>query len=71
MPIDPKDQSWLKEWALKIGGSAYLLFVFAFMTGHPVPGSVASLTHALGMAIIPALIATFAALGVMLYLRKR
>ena len=70
MPIDPKDRSWLKEWAPKVGVTAYLLFVLAFMAGHPEPGSIGSLSYALMMAIIPALIATAALLGVVLFLRR-
>jgi len=71
MPINPKDRRWLKDWGLKLGASAYLLFVFAFMASHVAPGSIASLTHAMTRAIVPALISTFALLGIMLYLRKR
>ena len=71
MAIDPEDRSWLREWAPKVGVTAYLLFVLAFMAGHPTPGSMASLSYAVTMAIIPALIATGALLGVMLFLRKR
>ncbi|MEQ8355491.1 MAG: hypothetical protein RH942_08135 [Kiloniellaceae bacterium] len=70
MPIDPKDRSWLKEWGPKVGATAYLLFVLAFMAGHPAPGSMQSLSYAVVTAIIPALIATGALLGVALYLRK-
>ena len=71
MALDPETRRWLKDWAVKIGATAYLLFVFAFMAGHPQPGSIASLTFALGMAIVPAAVSTLAALGVMLFLRKR
>jgi hypothetical protein len=59
------------DWARKIGITAYLLFVLAFMAGHPAPGSIASLSYAVMMAIVPAAISTAAVLGVMLYLRKR
>ena len=65
------DRRWLRDWALRIGATAYLLFVFAFLAGHPRPGSVDSLTHALTMALVPALIGTLVALVVMLYLRRR
>ena len=71
MALDPKDRGWLRQWAPKIGVTAYLLFVLAFMAGHPTPGSMASLSYAVTRAIIPAVIATGALLGVMLYLRKR
>lgn len=71
MPIEPEDRRWLMEWGRKIVVTAYLLFVLAFMAGHPAPGSMASLSYALMMAIVPAVIATAALLGVMLYLRKR
>lgn len=71
MALDPETRRWLKDWAIKVGGTAYLLFVFAFMAGHPQPGSMDSLSHAVFMAIVPAAIATLAVLGVMLYLRKR
>ena len=71
MAIGPEDRSWLRDWGPKVGVTAYLLFVLAFMAGHPAPGSMASLSYAVTMAIIPALIATGALLGVMLFLRKR
>ena len=71
MALDPETRRWLKDWAMKVGGTAYLLFVFAFMAGHPLPGSMDSLSRAVVMAIVPAVIATLAVLGVMLYLRKR
>ena len=54
---------------MKIAATAYLLFVFAFMAGHPQPGSMASLSSAL--ALVPAAIAALAALGVMVFLSKR
>ncbi|WP_193367315.1 hypothetical protein [Pelagibius marinus] len=71
MPLEPEDRRWLMDWARKVGITAYLLFVLAFMAGHPAPGSVASLSYAVMMAIIPAAIGTAAVLGLMLYLRKR
>ena len=71
MSLDPETRRWLKDWAVKIAATAYLLFVFAFMAGHPQPGSIASLTNALALAIVPAAISTLAVLGVMLFLRKR
>ena len=71
MSLDPETKRWLKDWAVKVGGTAYLLFVFAFMAGHAEPGSIASLTQAATLAIVPAAVATAAVLGVMLYLRKR
>lgn len=71
MPIEPQDRRWLMEWGRKVGITAYLLFVLAFMAGHPAPGSMASLSYALMMAIVPAAIGTAALLGIMLYLRKR
>lgn len=71
MALDPETRGWLKEWAGKIGATAYLLFVFAFMASHPQPGSIASLTYAVVMAILPAAIATLGVLGVMYYLHKR
>jgi hypothetical protein len=71
MPLDPKDRSWIREWAPKLGITAYLLFVLAFMAGHPQPGSMASLSYAISYAIVPAIIATGAVLGVMYFLRKR
>lgn len=69
--MESKDRRWLREWALRIGATAYLLFVFAFLASHPRPGSIESLTHALAMAIIPALIGTLAILGIMLFVRRR
>lgn len=71
MPMEPEDRRWLMDWARKIVITAYLLFVLAFMAGHPAPGSMASLGYALMMAIVPAAIATAAVLGVMLFLRNR
>ncbi len=69
--MDPKDRGWLRYWALRVGATAYLLFVFAFLASHPRPGSPESLTNALGLALVPALIGTLAVLAVMLYLRRR
>jgi hypothetical protein len=71
MPFDPETRRWLKGWVVKVGATAYLLFVFAFMAGHAEPGSIASLSQAVTLAIVPALISTLAVLGVMLFLRKR
>ncbi|MPZ10036.1 MAG: hypothetical protein GEU89_07440 [Kiloniellaceae bacterium] len=71
MSLDPETRRWLKDWAVKVGATAYLLFVFAFMAGHAAPGSIASLSHALVMAIVPAAIGSLAVLAVMLYLRRR
>jgi hypothetical protein len=71
MALDPETRGWLKDWGVKIGATAYLLFVFAFMAGHPRPGSIESLSHAAVMAILPAAIATLGILGIMLYIRKR
>ena len=71
MSLDPETRRWLKDWAIKVGATAYLLFVFAFMAGHPQPGSIASLSYAVTMAIVPAAIGTLAVLAVMLFLRKR
>ncbi len=71
MALDPETRGVLKEWGGKIGATAYLLFVFAFMASHPRPGSLESLSHAIVMAILPAAIATLGVLGIMLYLRKR
>ena len=69
--MESKDRGWLRQWVFRIGATAYLLFVFAFMASHPRPGSIDSLTHAMVMAIVPALIGTLAVLGVMAYLRRR
>lgn len=71
MPLDPDTRRLLKDWAVKIAATAYLLFTFAFLAGHPQPGSMASLSYALTMAIIPAAIAAGAVLGVMVFLGKR
>src|SRR3546814_19670219 len=71
MPLDHETLRLLKIWGVKIAGSAYLLFVFAFMAGHPQPGSMASLSYALSLAIVPAAVATLAVLGVMVFLHKR
>ncbi|HEY9538107.1 MAG TPA: hypothetical protein VIS03_11000 [Kiloniellaceae bacterium] len=71
MPLDPETRRLLKIWGVKIAGTAYLLFVFAFMAGHPQPGSMASLSYALSLAIVPAAVATLAVLGVMVFLHKR
>ncbi|MEO3428380.1 hypothetical protein AAFN88_05945 [Pelagibius sp. CAU 1746] len=71
MPLEPEDRRWLMDWARKVGITAYLLFLLAFMAGHPAPGSLSSLSYAATMAIVPAAIGTAAVLGVMVYLRKR
>jgi hypothetical protein len=71
MSIDPETRRWLKDWGIRIAATSYLLFVFAFMAGHAAPGSMASLSYALATAVVPAVIATVAVLGVMLFLRKR
>ena len=71
MSLAPEPRRFLKDWAVKIGATAYLLFVFAFMAGHPQPGSMESLSRAVVLAIVPAAIGTLGVLGVMLYLRKR
>ena len=71
MSLDPETRRWLKDWGVKIGATAYLLFVFAFMAGHAEPGSIASLSQAATLAIVPAAISTVAVLGLMLFLRKR
>ncbi len=71
MPMEPEDRRWLWEWGRKLALTAYLLFLLAFMAGHPAPGSLASISYAAMMAIVPALIATAGVLGLMLYLRKR
>lgn len=71
MSMDPETRRWLKDWGVKIGATAYLLFVFAFMAGHQHPGSMNSLSHAAVMAIVPAAIATLGILGIMLYIKNR
>jgi peptidoglycan biosynthesis protein MviN/MurJ (putative lipid II flippase) len=71
MSLDPETRRLLKDWGVKIAATAYLLFVFAFVASHAQPGSVASLSYALAMAIVPAAIGTFAVLGMMVFLRKR
>src|SRR3546814_19483084 len=71
MPLDPATRRLLKIWGVKIAGTAYLLFVFAFMAAHPQPDSMASLSYALSLAIVPAAVATLAVLGVLVFLHKR
>ena len=71
MALDPETRGWLKEWVGKIGATAYLLFVFAFMASHARPGSMESLANAAVMAILPAALATGGVLGLMFYLRNR
>lgn len=71
MSLDPETRRLLKGWGFRVAASAYLLFVFAFMAGHPQPGSAASLSSALTLAVVPAGVAALAVLGVMLYLRRR
>lgn len=70
MSLDPEIRRLLKNWGVKIVATAYLLFLFAFMAGHPQPGSMASLSYALTTAIVPAAVAAGAVLGVMVFLRK-
>src|SRR3546814_10694698 len=71
MSLDPETRHLLKYWGLRIAGTAYLLFVVAFMVGHPQAGSMASLSYALAMAVVPAAVAAAEVLGVMLILRRR
>jgi hypothetical protein len=71
MSLDPETRRLLKDWGVKIAATAYLLFVFAFMAGHPQPGSMDSLSRALTLALVPAAVSVLAALGVMVFLRKR
>ncbi len=66
----PQDKTWLKEWAPKIAGVAYLLSVLAFMGSHVRPGSIDSLLFALRMGILPALLGSAVVLAIM-YLRRR
>lgn len=68
--MNSRDRRWLREWAVRIGATAYLLFVFAFLASHPRAGSIDSLVHAMTMALVPALIGTLAILGIMLYVRR-
>lgn len=70
MSLDPETRRLLRAWGVKIAATAYLLFVFAFVAGHPQPGSMASLSSALGLAIVPAAIGTLAVLALMVFLRK-
>lgn len=71
MALDPETRHLLKYWGLRVAGTAYLLFVFAFMVGHPLPGSLSSLSYALAMAIVPAAVAAAGVLAIMLFLRRR
>jgi hypothetical protein len=71
VPLDPETRRLLNGWGVKVAATAYLLFVFAFMAGHPQPGSMASLASALALAVVPAAIGALAVLGVMMFLGKR
>ncbi|MEX2629816.1 MAG: hypothetical protein WD341_07745 [Tistlia sp.] len=45
------EKSFLREWAPKILGTAYLLCLMAMIGAHPRPGSLDSLTAALVAAL--------------------
>lgn len=69
--LNNDEKGWLRLWAPRVGGSAYLLLTFAFMTGHPRPGSLDSLLFALTSAFVPALGATVLIMaGALLYRRR-
>lgn len=70
--LNDDEKDWLKLWAPRIAGTAYLLLTFAFMTGHRQPGSLDSLLFALASAFVPALGASvLIVVGALLHRRRR
>ncbi|SMF39418.1 hypothetical protein SAMN06265365_102328 [Tistlia consotensis] len=45
--LSDEEKSWVREWAPKIFGTAYLLCIMAMMGAHPRPGSLDSIRTAL------------------------
>jgi peptidoglycan/LPS O-acetylase OafA/YrhL len=66
-----EDRKWVRNWSLRVCGAFYLLGVMAFMAAHPQPGSVASLTAAAGLAVVPAFVVLLLAWFGLRQLRKR
>lgn len=66
-----REKGWLREWAPKIFGTAYLLCFMAMIGAHPRPGSMESLGAALPAALPWALAIGFGAtLGALLWRRR-
>jgi len=65
------DWKWLGGWGKRIGLSAYGVFFFGFMTGHPQPWSYDSLVLAASAALLPALSGTALLVAVLIYWRSR
>ncbi len=67
-----EDRAWVREWTLKVGGTAFLLICLALLGGHERPGSVDSLVFAVSRAILPALaVAGLAAFGLGWWRRRK
>jgi len=69
--LNDDEKGWLRHWAPRVGGALYLLLVFAFMTGHPRPGSIDSLLFGLTSGFVPALGAAVLVLAAALLYRRR
>jgi hypothetical protein len=69
--LSRREWSWLREWAPKIFGTAYLLCFMAMLGAHPRPGSLDSLAAALPAALPWALAIGFlGTLGALLWRRR-
>ena len=67
----PEDWTWVREWSLKVGGTAFLLLVLALLAGHERPGSIDSLLFAVVRAFPAALaVAALAFLGLAWWRRR-
>lgn len=69
--LSENEKAWLREWAPKIFGTAYLLCFMAMIGAHPRPGSLDSLSAAL-VAALPWALALGAAgtLGALIWRRR-
>ena len=67
-----EDWVWVREWSLKVGGTAFLLLVLALLASHERPGSLDSLAFAIPRALPAALaVAALAFLGLAWWRRRR
>ncbi|MCG8360834.1 MAG: hypothetical protein MI920_35175 [Kiloniellales bacterium] len=70
MPAEAR--TWVRDWSLKLGGTAFLLLTLALLGSHERPGSLDSLVFAVTRAVLPALAVTaLAALGLSWWRRRK
>ena len=69
--MNKEDWHWVREWTLKIGGSAYLMMTFAFLTGHSKAGSFESLVFGASSALLPGAISAAATAMLLILWRRR